>query len=146
MSKRRPHRQKVHPKWWILPAIGLAIVAVLVAKPRAGLPADAGLAPDALLGQALTAGRPVLVFYHSLDCRSCVEMMGAVAEVYPEFKAAVDLVDVNVYDPSSEGIIRWGGIRYVPTLVFVDRDGGREVQVGTMSPEALRRALAALGP
>ena len=144
MSRRRARHQKVHPKWLILPAVGLAIVAVLLAKPRTGLPADAGLAPNALLEQALAAGRPVLVFYHSLDCRSCVEMMEVVAEVYPEFEATVDLVDVKVHDASSEAVIRWGGIRYIPTLVFVDRDGGREVQVGTMTLEALREALGAL--
>lgn len=145
MSKRRPQRQKAHPKWWILSAIGLAIVAVLLAKPRTALPVDAGLAPDALLEQALAAGHPVLVFYHSLDCHSCVEMMEVVAEVYPEFEATVDLVDVNVYDPSSEAVIRWGGIRYIPTLVFVDRGGGREVKVGTMTLEALQEGLGALG-
>jgi hypothetical protein len=30
-------------------------------------------------------------------------------------------------------------------LVFVDRDGGQQVRVGMMTPEALRQALEALG-
>ena len=145
MSKRQARRQSARQRWLILPAVGLAIVAVLMAQPSSGTPAGSGLTPEAQLERALSAGRPVLVFYHSLDCHSCVEMMDTVAEVYPEFEATVSLVDVNVHDPGSAAMIRWAGLRFIPTLVFVDRDGGQQVRVGMMTPEALRQALEALG-
>jgi hypothetical protein len=57
--------------------------------PVSGTAAVAGLSkptsPSDQLQQALAADQPVLVFMHSTNCQSCIDMMKVVDEVYPEF-------------------------------------------------------------
>ena len=71
-------------------------------------------------------------------------MMETVDQVYPEFKQDVALVDVNVYDPQNENLLRRGGIYSIPTLVFIDRNGASQVSIGVIEAEALRQQLTAL--
>ncbi len=54
--------------------------------------------PADQLNQALTTGKPTLVFMHSTTCQSCIDMMKVVDQVYPEFAGQIALVDVDVND------------------------------------------------
>ena len=123
------------------PAVGIILPtaeAAVMAQPTPTL------LPEAQLDQLLAAGETAFVFFHSNNCVQCVRMIEIVEQVYPDFAASVPLVDVNVYDERNSNLLQRVGLRFIPTLVFVDRTGQGEVQVGVMEPEALREQLQRL--
>ena len=89
-------------------------------------------------------GKPAVVFLHSLNCVACKEMMQTVADVYPEYQDSITLIDVDVYDQGNDNLIRREQLQSIPTLVFYDRQGSRQVFIGAMPSEQFRDALAQL--
>ena len=102
------------------------------------------LLPEAQLDQLLAAGEPAFVFFHSNNCYQCIHMIEIVEQVHPDFAGSVPLVDVNVYDERNGSLLQRAGLRYIPTLVFVDRAGQSKTHVGVLEAEALREQLQAL--
>jgi len=138
---KRPARKRP-PILLILVGVALLLIAIFALKSGASAPAGASL--EAQLDQALKDGHPTFVFLHSLDCIPCKEMMVVVAEVYPEFKDSIALVDVDVYDQSNISLMRRERLQVIPTLVFYDRQGRRQIFVGVMQAEQLRDTLQAI--
>jgi len=103
--------------------------------------------PSTQLDQALAAGQPVLVFMHSTNCQSCIDMMKVVDQVYPEFAGQIALVDVDVYDDANGPLMQKLGLRYIPTVVAFDKTGKSSQNVGAMKADAFRTFLrqSALG-
>jgi thiol:disulfide interchange protein len=100
--------------------------------------------PEAHLERLLEAGQPALVFFHSDNCVQCIKMMEVVAQVYPEFKSGVALVDVNVYDRANARLLQRAQIRAIPTQIFFDRTGQGWVIMGAMTPDQFREQMQAL--
>ena len=149
MSKRTgKRRKKSQPlsRWLIVGGLLVMVAAVLLLKggqaPQAAESSAEG-APQARLAQALEEGKPILAFYHSNNCVSCLEMIEIVNQVYPEYREEVVLVDVNVYDPQNKALLQAVDLRYIPTQMIYDRSGSHQTVVGVMPPEQLREALAA---
>jgi len=90
---------------------------------------------------AIVNRKPTLVFFHSNTCKSCLQMIDTVYEVYPEFSAQVVLIDVDVYDPQNDDLINRVGINYIPTLVFYNKTGDSLFSIGVISSEELRQKL-----
>lgn len=88
--------------------------------------------------------KPMLAFFHSTDCYSCVEMMDLVAEVYPQYDDSVELVDVNVYDSANQNLLRRARILSIPTQIFIDENGTGKVIIGVMTREQLEQELQRL--
>ena len=139
--KRPIHKQP--PTLLILAGIVLLLVAVFVFK-SSGQSSTPSAALETQLDQALDAKRPTFVFLHSLDCIPCKEMMGVVAKVYPEFQDSVALIDVDIYDERNANILRRENLQSIPTLVFYDADGARQMFIGAMPPEQFRTTLQTL--
>lgn len=144
MSKRkRPVRRQRPLTLPVLAGVVLVLVAVFAAKN--GKEATASSTPlESQLDQALKDGRPTFVFLHSLDCIPCREMMGVVSQVHPEFREAVILIDVDVYDRRNVNILRRERLQSIPTLVFYDALGNRRVHIGVMPPDQFRDTLTEL--
>lgn len=144
MPKKRKHRAAKNPPAFLILA-GLALLLAAMFFFKNGTPATA---PDssleAQLDAALAAHRPTFVFLHSLDCIPCKEMMGVVAEVYPEFQDSVTLIDVDVYDQRNENILRREGLQSIPTLVFYDSAGRRQMFIGAMPADQFRDVMTQL--
>lgn len=136
------------PQILILSGLLILIAVVLVIKasdqPASGATAQNSQLPEEQLEAALRSNQPVLAFFHSNNCRSCIEMMETVESVYPEYQAEIVLVDIDVYDPQNQGLLRAAGIRAIPTLVFFDRQGQGQSVIGAMQPDALRQTLESL--
>lgn len=139
---RRSKRSSSSPSLLVVGGLILIVIAILAFKPRADSPA--GSLPEQQLASALAAHQPAFVFLHSLDCIPCKDLMGIVDEVYPEFAGEVVLVDVNVYDKRNANLLRREGLQVIPTLVFYDQTGKRQVHVGVLEALQLRQTLAAL--
>ena len=138
---KRPARKRP-PILLILVGVALLLIAIFALKSGDSAPAGASL--EVQLDQALKDGHPTFVFLHSLDCIPCKEMMVVVAEVYPEFKDSIALVDVDVYDQSNISLMRRERLQVIPTLVFYDRQGRRQTFIGVMQAEQLRDTLQAI--
>jgi len=143
MPKRKRPVRKQPPTLPILAGITLVLIAVFVFKSASDSPtSNASL--EAQLDQALKDGRPTFVFLHSLNCIPCKEMMGIVADVYPDFQDSVVLIDVDVYDQRNTNLMRREGLQSIPTLVFYDANGLRQIFIGAMPPDQFRATLQVL--
>ena len=140
--RKHPIRQQP-PTLLILAGIALLLVAVFAFKSLSQPPALT-TSLEAQLDQALKDGRPTFVFLHSLECIPCKEMMGTVAAVYPEFQDSVVLIDVDIYDESNANLLRRENLQSIPTLVFYDAKGQRQMMIGAMPPNQFRITLQAL--
>ena len=134
---------KQPPTLLVLAGIVLLLLAVFVFK-SSGQASTSSAALETQLDQALAVKRPTFVFLHSLDCIPCKEMMGVVAKVYPEFQDSVALIDVDIYDERNANILRRENLQSIPTLVFYDANGVRQMFIGAMPPEQFRITLQAL--
>jgi len=143
MPTRNRHVQKNPSTLLILAGILLLLVVIFAFKNGDNLSASTALL-ESQLDQALNAKRPTFVFLHSLECIPCKEMMGIVADVYPDFQDSVALIDVDVYDQSNSNILRREQLQSIPTLVFYDAQGNRQVFIGAMPSERFRDTLAQL--
>lgn len=144
MPRKRKPKNSTLPRFLIVAGLVLLVAVVLMVKDKPQAAAPAGVLPAAQLERALEARQPALAFYHSNNCHSCIEMIGIVQQVYPEFSSSVALVDVNVYAEENRPLLRKQQIQYIPTLVFYDQQGSREVFVGVMETEALRKKLTTI--
>jgi thiol-disulfide isomerase/thioredoxin len=145
-TKSRRRRDSRAPQFLVLAGFLALIVAVLVLKEKP--PAYEPVLPssqlaEAQLDEALERGQPVLAFFHSNTCDTCLAMMAVVAQVYPQYREQVVLVDVNVYEEKNEPLLRRVRLRYIPTLIFYDQDGEAEPYIGSMDAAELSERLAA---
>lgn len=139
-SKYRPAKNP--PTLLILAGIALLLIAVFALK--GGSNPSTASALESQLDQALAAKRPTFVFLHSTDCIPCKAMMDTVAEVYPDFQDSVVLIDVDIYDQSNQNLMRREQLQSIPTLVFYDSKGKRQVFIGVMQPDQFRDTLTQL--
>ncbi|MBN2115490.1 MAG: thioredoxin family protein [Anaerolineales bacterium] len=144
-TKRRRHAPKQPPNLLILAGIALLLIAVFAFKSNNdSAPSSASGSLESQLDQALAAKRPTFVFLHSLNCVPCKAMMETVADVYPDFQDSVVLIDVNIYDESNSNILQRKRLQSIPTLVFYNAQGTRQVFIGAMPAEQFRDALTLL--
>lgn len=146
-KKRRRNNQSKAKSLLVLGVVilvGAIVLLKLQAPATAQMPPAAGQLPEVQLSSALEAGRPVLGFFHSNNCASCIEMIGIVNQVYPAFSKEIVLVDVNVYDPLNENLLRQEQIRVIPTMIFFGENGEKQTVMGVMQPEQLHAQLDAL--
>jgi len=142
-KRKRPVRKQQPPTLLILAGIVLLLIAVFALKSGGDSSASTN-SLEAQLNQALKDGHPTFVFLHSLECIPCKEMMATVAEVYPDFQDSVVLIDVDIYNQSNANILRREGLQSIPTLVFYDAKGKRQMFIGVMSSDQFRNALTTL--
>ncbi len=103
-----------------------------------------GLSPEEQVDHLLAAGQPIFAFFHSNTCQQCIDMTVIVNQVHPDFNGRVYLVDVNVYDQQNQNLLRRAGLRVIPTLIFIDRNGEAWGYTGVMPADDLREQLQTL--
>jgi len=144
-SRSRSKPAGLLPKILIISGIVILIAAVFLLKNQpAKTEAPIDNLPETQLDRYLENHQPVFVFFHSTTCQTCIDMMGVVDQIYPEFKVQVGLVDVNVYQTWNEGLLRRAQITNIPTQVFINEKGGRKTVIGGMQPNDLRAELQIL--
>lgn len=145
MKRSKAKSSKALPTILILAGIFILIAVVFSSKSR---PAQQMVTNanslETQFDQYLKEGKPIFAFFHSTDCQSCVDMMAIVDQVYPEFEDTIALVDVNVYAPANQNLLRRVKVYSIPTQVFIDHNGQGKVAIGVMSPDDLRNQLLVL--
>ncbi len=138
-NNRRP-AQKTSATFLILAGLALLLIAIFVLKRSTDSSASA-VSLESQLDQALAAKRPTVVFLHSLNCIPCKTMMKTVADVYPDYQDSVLLIDVDISDQRNSDIIQRERLQSIPTVVFYDVRGIRQVFIGAMPSEQFRGTL-----
>jgi thiol:disulfide interchange protein len=145
-KRKKVHKSSQVPQYVTIGGVILLIVLVLSFKfnnqPEAS--SNFSILPETQLEEALEAGKPTLAFFHSDDCQQCIIMIDTVEQVFPEFSTSVTLIDINVYDPNNEPLLRRVELQYIPTLVFFDENGKGEPYVGVMTVDELRQHLISI--
>ena len=142
-AKRRKRASKNPPALLILAGIALLLIVIFAFK-RGDNSDTSSASLEVKLDQALNDGRPTFVFLHSLECIPCKAMMETVAKVYPDFQDAIVLIDVDINQQSNGNIIRREQLQSIPTLVFYDVQGNRQVFIGAMTAEQFHDTLTQL--
>jgi len=132
------------PKILIALLVVFAVGSVLILKNQRDTQATSKKSPADLLHTATLNKQPILAFFHSNTCDSCLQMVAIVDQVYPEFADSVTLVDVNVYDEQNRTLIDEIGLQFIPTLFFYDTSGKRNTHIGIMEADQLRKTLILL--
>ena len=133
------------PKILIIAGIVILIAVVFLLKNQpAKTEVPLNKLPETQLNWYLENHQPVFVFFHSTTCQTCIDMMGVVDQIYPEFKDQVGLVDVNVYQTWNENLLRSNRITNIPTQVFINEKGGRKTVIGGMQADELGAELQIL--
>jgi thiol:disulfide interchange protein len=148
MTKKSPRAKQNFAQWLVLLGVIILVGVVFLLKLQKNAPAQtqasgSQTAEVQLMG-ALEVGQPTFGFFHSDNCDSCLQMMEVVAEVYPEYAEDVVLVDVNVYDPANQDLLRQSQIRVIPTMIFFDPRGETQTVLGVIQPDQLRAQLNAI--
>ncbi len=147
MPKRHHRKPSRLPQFLAILGVVVLVLAVIIIKekPQAATPAaNPSELAEVQLDRALQAGQPTLAFFHSNNCRQCIIMIDTVSQIYPEFSDKVVLVDVNVYDERNAQLLKDVGLQYIPTLIFYDRTGQKQVSVGVIEAIQLWQKLASL--
>lgn len=142
-KRKLPIRKQGPSTLLILAGILLLLMVISTFKSGGNSPSSAN-SLEAQLDQALKEGRPTFVFLHSLDCIPCKAMMKTVADVYPDYQDLVVLVDVDIYDQSNSNIIQRERLQSIPTLVFYNAQGTRQIFIGAMPSEQFRDVMTQL--
>jgi len=147
MPKRHHRKPSRLPQFLAILGVVVLVLAVIIIKekPQEATPAaNPSELAEVQLDRALQAGQPTLAFFHSNNCRQCIIMIDTVSQIYPEFSDKVVLVDVNVYEERNAQLLKDVGLQYIPTLIFYDRTGQKQVSVGVIEAIQLRQKLASL--
>lgn len=142
-AKRKHRPVKNPPTFLILAGIVLLLIVIFAFKNDNNSSVSAA-SLESQLDQALSEGRPTFVFLHSTDCIPCKAMMKTVADVYPDYQDSVVLIDVDIYDQQNQNILRRERLQSIPTLVFYDVQGTRQVYIGAMQPNQFRDVMTQL--
>lgn len=143
-SANRKYRPVKNPPTFLILA-GIALVLIVIFAFKNGDTSSVSVASlETQLDQALSDRRPTFVFLHSTDCIPCKAMMETVADIYPEYQESVTLIDVDIYDPQNQNILRRERLQSIPTLVFYDAQGIRQVYIGAMQPDHFRDVMTQL--
>jgi len=141
----RAENHKRTRSWLIL--LGVIGFVALVALFKNMTEKRAWLSTEPAAGQLQklqTAAEPALVYFHSPDCSSCNQVKASLDEVYPAFKNAVTMLEVDVTDMRERELVERTGVQTTPTLLLVDASGVEKLIVGEISPQDLRAELEAL--
>jgi thioredoxin 1 len=99
---------------------------------------------DDMLTQAKKAGKPVMIDFGSVNCPDCVAMAPILKRLEDEYKDKMPVTFVNVrLNPVSPGKF---GVRYIPTQVFLDKNGKEYYRhIGFLGYDEIKAVLKKVG-
>lgn len=83
--------------------------------------------------------RPALVDFYAPWCGPCRMLMPVLDELAKEYAGKVDIYKVNVED--EQQLAEEFGIRSIPTLLFIPKQGLSQTRLGAMQKSQLREVF-----
>lgn len=122
----------------------LVVMTALIKTLAAGWLSARLIPAEQQLATLQEAGTPAVVFFHSPDCLSCLEVKKTLDAVVPSYEDFIQLIDVDVTRKNGRSLVERLGLMTTPTLLFVSADGEEELFVGEISQAELSDRLEAL--
>ena len=83
--------------------------------------------------------RPALIDFYAEWCGPCKMLAPVLEEVSDEYAGKVDVYKVNV--DAEEELAMLFGLRSIPTLIFIEKDGTMHRSQGAMGKPQLKEAI-----
>ena len=83
--------------------------------------------------------KPALIDFYAVWCGPCKMLAPVLEEVSDEYAGKVDVYKVNV--DAEEELAMLFGIRSIPTLIFIEKDGTMHRSQGAMGKPQLKEAI-----
>jgi thioredoxin len=98
--------------------------------------ADLGTAPNSM---RFKGKRPAIIDFYAQWCGPCRMLSPVLEDVSVEYAGKIDFYKVNV-DEENE-LASYFGIRSIPTLIFISRNGQMQRSQGAMGKAQLKQAI-----
>ncbi|MCX8182144.1 MAG: thioredoxin family protein [Candidatus Methanomethyliaceae archaeon] len=122
----------------------LTIGTVYYILPKSGFPGTKVIADHPEIIKALEEKRPLMIYFSSLGCPTCLMQDRVLSTVYPKYGTDVEFVYILLSNSTEKIFEDWSVIK-VPTLIFADREGnvvsrfdGRYLDEGSLRAELER--------
>jgi thioredoxin-related protein len=128
----------------------MVLVLVLVAGmihytlPKSGFPNTKVIADHPEIIEALEEKRPLMIYFSSIGCPTCLMQDRVISSVYPNYETHVKFVYILLSSSTEKVFQDWSVIK-VPTLIFADKEGnivsrfdGRYLDEGSLRSELER--------
>ena len=83
--------------------------------------------------------KPALIDFYAEGCGPCKMLAPVLEELSDEFAGKVDIYKINVDE--EEELAMLFGIRSIPTLIFIEKDGTMHRSQGAMGKPQLKEAI-----
>ncbi|MBC7113815.1 MAG: thioredoxin family protein [Candidatus Methanomethyliales bacterium] len=106
----------------------IASVVVLAAgmayytMPKSGFPNTKVIVDHPEIREALDEKRPLMIYFSSIGCPTCLMQDRVISAVYPNYESRVKFVYILLSNSTERIFQDWSVIK-VPTLIFADREG-----------------------
>lgn len=101
----------------------LLIVGVFYyTSPKAGFPGTKVINDHPEIQEGLEEMRPLIIYFSSIGCPTCLMQDRVISAVYPEYAMDVKFIYVLFTNSMEKVFEDWSVVR-VPTLIFADREG-----------------------
>lgn len=100
----------------------LAVAMVYYSTPKSGFPGTKAIADRPEIQEAIEDKMPIMVYFSSAGCPTCLMQDRAISAVFPKYESVVKFAYIML-DNSTEKVFEEWSVVKVPTIVFVDRNG-----------------------
>ncbi|MGC8936388.1 MAG: thioredoxin family protein [Candidatus Methanomethylicaceae archaeon] len=100
----------------------LAAAMVYYATPKSGFPGTKAIADRPEIQRAIENKMPIMVYFSSAGCPTCLMQDRAISAVFPKYESVVEFAYILLENSTEKVFEEWSVVK-VPTIVFVDRNG-----------------------
>lgn len=95
---------------------------VYYALPKSGFPGTKVIGDHPEIIEALEKKRPLMIYFSSIGCPTCLMQDRVISAVYPKYEGDVKFVYILLSNSTEKIFEDWSVIK-VPTLIFADKSG-----------------------
>lgn len=90
--------------------------------PREGFPGQPVINDHILIGSALSNGRPILIYFSTLGCPTCLMQDGVMSKIRADYSETISIIFFK-YSAELEKVFKDWSIVQVPTIVLANSNG-----------------------
>lgn len=100
----------------------VGLLMVYLEYPKRGFPGSSAIIDHPEIETALVEGKPIMIYFSSIGCPTCMMQDKVISSVYPQFEEHVKFVYLLLSNSTSKVFEEWSVFK-VPTIIIVDSKG-----------------------